>query len=67
MLDFGAKNHAHNSFGAFINFYPIKKKIYIAIREQIIFYSQGDIIKKFTQSNIIFTNVLYITTLVNKL
>lgn len=38
-----------------------------ATGEQIISYGRGDIVKKLTYSDVMFTNVLYIPTLVNNL
>lgn len=35
--------------------------------ERIISHGRGDIIKKFTYSDVMFTNILYIPTLVNNL
>ena len=67
LLDSGATDHAHNSRDTFINFRPMREEAYTAMGERIISYSRGDVIKKFTYSNIMFTIVLYISILVNNL
>lgn len=67
LLDSGAIDHAHNSRDIFINFCPMREKACTATRERIISYSQGDVVKKFIESNIMFTNILYISALVNNL
>lgn len=67
LLDSEATDHVHNSQNAFIHFYPIKKIACTATEEQIISYSWEDNIKKFTCSNVMFTNVFYIFTLINNI
>lgn len=67
LLDSSITDHAHNSQDVFINFRQMGEEVCIATEEQIISYSQGDIIKKFIHSDVIFTNVFYIPTMVNNL
>lgn len=67
LLNSHITDHAYNSQDVFINFYSMKKEVCTAIKKRIISYGQKDIIKKFTYTNIIFTNVLYIPILVNNL
>lgn len=45
----------------------MRKEAYIATGEQIVFYSQGDIVKGFNYLYLTYTNVLYIPSLVNNL
>lgn len=67
LVDSGATDHAHNSRDAFINFRPVREEAYTATGQQIISHGRGDVVKKFTHSDVMFTNVLYIPTLVNNL
>ena len=45
----------------------MRKEACTATGEQIIFYGQANVMKKFTHSNVSFTNVFYIPTLMNNL
>lgn len=67
LLDFGVTDHAYNSRDTFTNFRPMRKEAYTAMGEQNISYGQEDVMKEFTYSDIIFTNIFYISILVNNL
>lgn len=58
LLDPGVTDQAHNSRDAFINFRPMREEACTATGERIISYGRGDVVKKFTHSDVMFTNVL---------
>ena len=67
LLNSGATDHANKSRDMFINFHLLRKEAYIITRKRIISCRQGDIVKNFEHSDVMFTNVLHIPTLVNNL
>ena len=67
LLDFGATDHAHISRDAFISFCPMIEKAFSTYGRAVYFLWSRNISKKFACSNVTFTNVLYVLTLVNNL
>lgn len=67
LLIFDSTDHAHNSRDAFTSFCPMIEKVFTSLGERNFSFGRGTIRKRFVTSNITFTNVMYVPTLVNNL
>lgn len=69
LLDFGAKDHAHNSRDDFTGFCSMIEEActITGTGKRIISYGRGNISKKFACSKVTFIDAFYVPTLVNNL